>query len=384
MQNINNFDIAIIGAGLSGLRLAYSIQKKRPDLSIILLGPKDNRQQRISFWKHKGDRIECHDCIDARWESWNFKINSSSIHKSASNYEYVSLDGLTLKNKIENKLEKTQIFRDFDKLEIIDQAGEVSTKRLKVSTSNNKYYCNLLFDTRPPDPKPDCFIQQFMGQTLYSQSKHNVDTPTLMDFDVPRLSSTGIFFIYILPLDQYRLFVEFTGFLPEVSSTINFEEALGKVICEKFSNIKDPLVESSEIGSIPMGDVIPQISDKGIIPFGIAGGAARSSTGYAFLAVEKQIQSVLEHLGYSQFNPLANFELKNPYRKFSRWLDKVFLGVMSKNPELIPKTLIQLADGLTADQFAAFLSDHGGFFSTINAIRSVPTMPFVLSALGRK
>jgi len=103
------FDIAILGAGVTGLRLTNRLLSQGAgDLRVALIGPVDARQQRISFWHEPSQGHDYDAAIDGRWSAWDFRHRGCMTTQQARRCEYVSLDALMLKQQFEKQLANRQ------------------------------------------------------------------------------------------------------------------------------------------------------------------------------------------------------------------------------------------------------------------------------------
>ena len=77
-------------------------------------------------------------------------------------------------------------------------------------------------------------------------------------------------------------------------------------------------------------------NDNKIINIGSAGGMTRLSTGYTFLNIQEHSKYIVKNI--DKIERLKIFNLGKKYR----FLDKVFLKVLEKNPEKMPKIFFDM------------------------------------------
>lgn len=376
-------DIAIVGAGLAGLRLASALRQRFPALKVLLQGPDDGRQQRLSFWQPRGESSAEDDVIDARWRHWRVVHRNRQIRHTGERYDYVSLDALQLKQRLGAQLATMGCIRRQSLLLALQPVAD----RVLLHTGDGTVEAACVIDTRPPTPTAAALLQQFLGQTLVSQHDHGLQEPVLMNFDVPAVEPSGVYFLYVLPLTSRRLLLEYTGFVRSPQDTDALRDGLQQAIRQHYPDLYTAAVESEECGLIPMGPVVPQAQGKRILPFGVAGGAARTATGYAFCGISRQIDGLLRQLAVT--GPGPGLLCPAAYSWRTRALDRVFLQVLRAEPARMADIIGSMASGLRGDDFAAFLSDSDGWWPALRTIWQVPKRPFLRAVaeqatLGRR
>jgi Brp/Blh family beta-carotene 15,15'-monooxygenase len=131
-----------------------------------------------------------------------------------------------------------------------------------------------------------------------------------------------------------------------------------------------------EAGLLPMtprDDDVP-IND-GVVRLGVAGGACRPSTGYAFLQIQRQTEAVARQLAAGE--PIAV-----PRRPWVvRYLDAVFLRRMRRDPKAFPPVFAGLFGRVRPDRLARFLADVPRSGDVAAIIWAMPKLPFAGEAL---
>jgi lycopene beta-cyclase len=375
VSTANDVDIAIIGAGLAGLRLAAALREQRPELRVLLQGPNDTRQQRLSFWRRQDQPDPFASSIDARWNCWLIANGEQQIRHTSSRYEYVSMDGLHLRATLAARLEQSGCIRQRGLLHDL----QASRHNIALQTDEGTVTAAWVLDTRPPSPAPGTLCQQFFGITLAAANGHGLSNPVLMNFDVAPLQSPGVYFLYVLPITPQRLLLEYTAFVAAPLSMEEFRRGLTVAIRQHYPELVGLPAESEESGLIPMGPVIPRAQGPRVIPCGVAGGAARAATGYAFSGIGRQIDALLAQ--FSRVTPEPALQPPSVYSWRAQTMDSIFLRVIRQEPERMADIITTMAKRLSADQFAEFLSDHGGWLPVLRTIWKVPKRPFLRAVL---
>jgi len=364
------FDVAILGAGVTGLRLANQLlsQPSKP-LRVALIGPADVLRQRISFW-HDGSEVRDYEsAISGRWSAWDIRRQGQTVTQTAMYSEYVSIDALVLKQDLKKQVLTrgghcfegmvAQVKQRASNVEIISECGNVLARQV--------------IDTRSPAIPVECLKQQFLGVEVDLVNPHGFKHPLLMDFDITTISADAVNFIYVIPITAQRLFVEATIFSYQSVEKAHFNRAIDDWLEQHVAGPSDLLRSEAEFAVIPMGRVQPL--DGSLVSCGVAGGAARASTGYAFKGAERQIKQLA-----SQLKSGRSLQHVEAYSRRARMMDAVFLEVAKAEIQMLPTLFYGMARKLNGDDFADFLSDTGGWRPNIKTILAAPKWPFIKAA----
>ena len=370
MPTREHTDVVIIGAGIAGLTLASRIMQKDAGLKVSVIGPEDNRNQRLSFWIDKKNTGNYRPFITHQWQTWSFN-HSRSGHAShrACHQRYVSLDA-----KLYKKHLRKQLFATGCHLQ------SASVTNIDIERANNVVYVRdeaitaaTVIDTRAPCIPETTLKQQFWGSVVDLPRPHGLAAPILMDFQVTPIAKDGVTFVYVLPLTSSQLLVEATTFSTRLQAESDYQRCVSDWLLQHFDYPLTIDDDKSESGLLPMGPVTPL--ESGIPRCGMAGGAARSSTGYAFQGIERQAA-----LMASQLSAGKQPETRSPFSRKTDWMDKVFLHVAKEHPAQLEILFMAMAQRLSGDEFAHFLSDTGGWMPSLRAIMVAPKLTFIRAA----
>ena len=64
------------------------------------------------------------------------------------------------------------------------------------------------------------------------------------------------------------------------------------------------------------------------------------------------------------------------------WADQLFLNLIKQRPDVIPNTLMQIANKMSPDRFAAFMMMRSPI-DLIHMFRAAPVRSFTCALLGR-
>jgi lycopene beta-cyclase len=62
-------------------------------------------------------------------------------------------------------------------------------------------------------------------------------------------------------------------------------------------------------------------------------------------------------------------------------MDRIFLAVLRRRPDLAPHIFTAMAGSLTGDEFARFLSGEAGVKTWLKVVLAMPKMPFLWGLL---
>ncbi len=376
---MNDLDVTILGGGCAGLSLACAlIDTPQSFSSIHIVEPRRNylRDRTWCFWETEAPLLP--DAIAHRWPSWTVR-NEDREHRASGSFDYVevpadrfytaALDRLARDPRVELRLgtEATATHR--------------SGNRVRVETSRGTLSSDIVFDSRPIGREGaeagSGLWQHFVGKRIRTrQPVFDTGAVVLMDFDVPQ--DRGIHFFYVLPYAPNEALVEATFFSPTPLAADAYDEAIDRYLFARY-DVKDAVEIGREQGCLPMFETPTTTPLPGLVPIGITGGACRPSTGYAFLAIQRQARQmarwVMEGADLRAIPPLRSAGL--------RWMDRVFLAVLARAPERAPALFARLFEQADPDIVVRFLMEAGDLRDALAVARALPAWPFFREALAR-
>ena len=356
---MKEFDYVIIGGGCAGLSLAYELEtyKKLENKTLAIIEPRNEykRDKTWSFWKTISHNFD--DCVKKSWENFSINIPSKTKHLECNSFPYQTIDSGLFYKKIINKLKanKNIIFYN-------------SIKEINLKNS-------FIFNSVPTlKTDNDSFWQHFCG--LEIETKNNFfddDIINLMDFDCEQRES--VHFFYTLPYAKNKALVE-TTWLSKMNDDLekNYDIQIKNYI-ENHLNIKDYKINYKEEGAIPLFNPTI-IKEKNKINIGTAGGMTRLSTGYTFLNIQEQSKYIRENI--DNITNAKVFEMKKKYK----FLDKIFLSVLKKNPKKMPNIFFKMF-GSRTDTVIKFLSNKSNIIEDLSIILKMPKWIFIKALLGK-
>ena len=375
MQTNSQFDYIIVGAGLSGLHLSYSLSRDEyfKDCSILIIDKKTSKKtdNYFSFWeigKGKWDKI-----LKNKWLKGNFFSKTDKIEMDFSLYNYKTLSSVDFKNHVKNELKKNKKFKFIDDLVL-----KTIQKENKVIVVGEKktYYAKHVFDSRftlninKELNKYTSLKQHFLGWVIRTnENKFEKDSLTFMDYRIRDKSKTA--FTYILPFKDNEALIEHTYFSKEECLKEVYEGYI-KEYLKKYYSISNYKIIKSEYGVIPMTTYpFYKDSSKNITKIGTAGGWVKPSTGYSFKNCEKYSKTILENIKKGK-------DIRIVPKKRYYFLDKILLGVISKYNYRGENIFYRMIKRNPTKKVLKFLNEESTFLEISKIVISMRSIYFVL------
>jgi lycopene beta-cyclase len=196
--------------------------------------------------------------------------------------------------------------------------------------------------------------------------------------DFVESSPDGVHFLYVLPYDERTALVEDTWFSNQPGTVGSYEEAISAYLANRLDVVRYEVLRS-ETGAIPMDPrPIPRSDSLRVIDVGTRGGAARPSTGYAFLAIQRHAAELAHRLAGWASNP-SREPPKPPsyYSRRSAFLDRVFVSYLARTPERGPDLFLRMFERVRPDALARFLFDGGRPRDDLRVMAALPPAPLI-------
>lgn len=350
---MKEFDYIIIGGGCAGLSLAYEldINKKleKKTLAIIEIREKYKRDKTWSFWKVFNHNFE--DCVIKSWN--NFTINSryGSHEMKNKKYPYQTIDSGLFYKKVINRLKKNQ------NIQFLKDIDHLNTKNSFVF---NSIISNQVYDSG--------LWQHFKGIEI--ETPKNIfddEIFNLMDFDCDQRNN--VHFFYTLPFTKNKALVETTWLSKMNDETLNDYDLQLENYIKETLKIKNYTIKYEEEGAIPLFYPMKKI-EQNKLNIGSAGCMTRLSTGYTFLNIQEHSKYISKNI-----EMIKEAKIYHIGKKYE-FLDKIFLNVLKRHPDKMPKIFFDMFKG-SSEAVIKFLSNKSNFFEDSKVIFKMPKILFI-------
>lgn len=379
-QAVPDPELIILGGGCAGLSLGAALAEAEVGPRTLILEPRPRYQNDRTWGYWAGAELNAGPFSAAeakRWHSWEVRAQGEQIRQRSARYSYRALSGGAFYHAAQARIEKNP---DIE-LALGESAQTIHpvTPGFIVETNHRRIRAAALADTRPPDPMGQTdsgLIQHFLGQEI--ESEHPVFDPecvTLMDFEVPQ--QAAIHFVYLLPFTPHRALVVDTWLSAAPFEAERYRRQIAAYLGRRFE-IQRPRVLREESGCIPMslGRHQPRRSPQWI-HLGSPAGAVKASSGYAFLAIQRQVAGFAGAL--HPHSPLP--EPPAPRAGLLQRLDRLFLLRLIAQPAAAPGLFLDLFRNTPPDALVRFLSDRPRPADLLAVMRALDAQPMLRVAL---
>ncbi|MDT0594745.1 lycopene cyclase family protein [Glaciecola petra] len=364
-----HYDLIIIGAGAAGLSFLLALNERAYRGRVLILEAKSgfNTNKTWSFWQQEDMPDYLSKIIKRQWLIWRFSYQDQSIEHECQSQAYSCIDAKDFFELAEYVVSCNDNFNlEFN--QTIDNLTQEETCA-SLYTSGIKFTGNAVIDTRisPMQTPKNAMYQCFYGIEVTTKEACFNDKKALVMENLKH-DDIGIEFLYVLPFSETHALVEYTCFDTSPASECLLQQRIQTAL-NALTDGKGYTLVRSENGVLPMFNIDDSSSPSTsiIVKGGIAGGAMRASTGYCFLPIQRWASALAdEYCATKKLRKIA------PITQLYRWLDDVFLTVISRNKEKGPEIFFKFAKGMGAASFARFMSEKA---STKDLLRAIIIMP---------
>ena len=157
-----------------------------------------------------------------------------------------------------------------------------------------------------------------------------------MDFDCDQRNN--VHFFYTLPFTKNKALVETTWLSKMNDETLNDYDLQLENYIKETLKIKNYTIKYEEEGAIPLFYPIKKI-EQNKLNIGSAGCMTRLSTGYTFLNIQEHSKYISENI-----EMIKKAKIYHIGKKYE-FLDKIFLNVLKRHPDKMPKIFFDMFKG---------------------------------------
>ncbi|MGY6588505.1 MAG: lycopene cyclase family protein [Wenzhouxiangella sp.] len=367
-----NHDLVIIGGGCAGLSLAGRLASQGSRLSAAVLEARSDYHDDRSWCFFAPPRHRHEHLVSHRWSRWLVgRENRALIERQSRHFSYQYVRSLDFYQTHLAAIERhplTDLHRSTS-VHAIERQG----KGWRIETSRGSLTAAEVLDTRPPGRahlESATLLQTFKGVEIELDQDGQLEPDCVELMTQLRHDRHGLYFTYLLPFGPRRALVEVTRFSTRPLDEDVLDHDLRTLLAQR--GLDRHRLIRQEAGCLPMGLPNAENSQPGIVRAGMAGGALRPSSGYAFLRIQAWAARCLQRL--QSGGPLLG-QAKDP--RLQALMDGLFLRVLADDLSLAPALFSQLFERAHPDSVVRFLSDQAGPGDYLNVIRSLPRRPFL-------
>lgn len=375
-------DFAIVGAGCAGLSLAAHLAITAPGRSIAVVDPRTTfaRDRTWCYWNvhdHLFSGAATH-----RWARWRVATSEADVVGGSSRYAYHHLPADAFYRAALALLEPAPHVTLMlgERVTHVGDAGDA----VLLATTRRRIRAGVVLDSRAlPPPEPAAgdttavrLVQHFGG--AFVRAGRPVFDPTtamLMDFRRGGGDAT-IAFTYLLPFNTHEALVESTVIGEHAPAAGEHERRVGEYLARVYPGTRFATL-ATEHGAIPMSTAaVRRRRSERVYAIGVGGGLVKPSTGYAFLAIQRDSAEFARRLAGA-----ALPEAPTVRGARATFLDQVFLSYLRRHPERAPALFARLFASADGDAIVRFLSDTPTFTDQLRVAGALPFWPFAAEAV---
>tara|TARA_B100000767_G_scaffold236882_1_gene230828 strand:+ start:42 stop:1181 length:1140 start_codon:yes stop_codon:yes gene_type:complete len=373
-------DYIILGAGASGLLLAYRMSQDSyfDDKSILIIDQvKDKGNDRTWCYWEEG-KGEWDDLLTKTWPKVFFGSASFSETIPIAPFSYKMIRSEKFYHKLWESINlKANITFVEDSVKAFSEVSE----GVEVVTNLSTYFGAKLLNSIPNkavyqnQQKYPVLQQHFMGWFVKTkQDCFDDSVASFMDFNIPQKGNTR--FMYVLPMDKKTALFEYTLFSKELLQHSEYENAIKAYLKEQ--KITDFEIIEKETGSIPMTSFkFEELNSKNILNIGTAGGWTKASTGYTFNNTSKKTKNLVEFLKTD--NCFTQFSQKTKF-----WFyDLLFLDVLASDNANGSNVFAAMFKKVNIKTIFKFLDEESNLIQDLKIITSVSPKTFTRAIFKR-
>ena len=365
---MKEFDYIILGGGLSGLTLAYELNKQgcleNKTLCILEKRKEYSRDKSWSYWDFENNKFP--NCLIGSWDTFSITLNQKTINITCPQSPYRTIDSKKFYDFVTDQL------RSNDNIVTVMDCTIQTIEGHAIHTNKGNYVGKVIYDSLIDlSHQTPTMYQHFFGCEVETDNDcFNENIVDLMNFDCSQ--DGGLHFFYTLPFSKNKALIETTWYSKIIKKKSEYQNEIDHYLREK--NIKGKITYT-EYGAIPLNlkkNNKKSNSSKDYIKIGSAGRLTRASTGYTFQAIQSFSEQLAGNLKLDR-----NLTVPNIRHKKYDFLDEIFLSVMEHEYKSMPGIFFNLFKSNDSVATISFLSDRSNWIQDLKVILSMPKLIFI-------
>ena len=365
---MKEFDYIILGGGLSGLTLAYELNKQgcleNKTLCILEKRKEYSRDKSWSYWDFENNKFP--NCVIGSWDTFSITLNQKTINITCPQSPYRTIDSKKFYDFVTDQL------RSNDNIVTVMDCTIQTIEGHAIHTNKGGYVGKVIYDSLIDlSHQTPTMYQHFFGCEVETDNDcFNENIVDLMNFDCSQ--DGGLHFFYTLPFSKNKALIETTWYSKIIKKKSEYQNEIDHYLREK--NIKGKITYT-EYGAIPLNlkkTNKKSNSSKDYIKIGSAGRLTRASTGYTFQAIQSFSEQLAGNLKLDR-----NLTVPNIRHKKYDFLDEIFLSVMEHEYKSMPGIFFNLFKSNDSVTTISFLSDRSNWIQDLKVILSMPKLIFI-------
>ena len=369
-------DVAILGAGVSGLCLARALADgPLGDLTVLLVdGARDDDELRtLSYWASGATALD--DLEARRWTTLHVHDGPRDVAVPLREHSYRTVFFAELQRAVRRR------FEGDPRLRVVDgRASDLTDgeEAAEFTVGGERVRARWVFDSRFVRRELAVDLgrwhllwQHFHGWIVRAErDAFDPDAAGFLDFRTGL--SRGDTFLYVLPFSKREALVELVSFAP-----VDAEAAVVRWLGDHAGlRAGEFHFERREAGVSPMTEQpFARAAGRHIRRIGVAGGRLKASTGYAVTRILDDCDAIVRSL-QRRGHP---FEAP-PERPLYRLLDGVLLELWGARPAAMPAVFAAMFRRGRGDRVLRFLDERATALDLAGLVATLPLGPFVWAA----
>jgi len=356
--------VGIRGAGVAGLSLARSLKQHMPECGVTLFDtrPRLPHPQR-TFCFFLDPHMPPPMTPDVSWSRVTFTGPSFTRSIACAHSPYSLIHGERFFGLMLSELEEKGVLFRWS-------CPEISVAKRHISCNGETREFDVVVDAAfEASAAAPILWQSFAGLWVSADfDLFHRQEALLMELG-PSSNEAPVSFMYVLPTSARAGLIEHTAF-----SRAPMSQEAHLSACKEWMEkrkIDGARIERIEHAAIPMG--LPALSgEQGVPCIGTRGGALRASTGYAFQAIQSQVEDLAQQIVQSSRIGGVLPRQREPFPAWMSLSDRLFLRTLARVPTHGSFMLERLLHRAPERELLSFLAGNASFGDALKVMMCMP------------